>query len=242
MATSSPRAVTLPSTVPVMEDSIPPLRHGDHLTREEFERRYDAVPELKGAELIEGEVYMPSPVRHELHGHPHSRLITWLGMYEIETPGVEASGGGSIRLDMQNEPQPDASLIIRPECGGQARLTPDDYIEGAPELVAEVSASTAAFDLGKKLNVYLRNGIREYIVWRVIDGQIDWFVYREGRYERMPLGGDGILRSEVFPGLWLDPAALSGGDKTRAKMILQRGLESPEHAEFVNRLKTTRIA
>ncbi len=111
---------------------ILPLENGDRLTRAEFERRYDAMPELKKAELIEGEVYMPSPVRHGRHSHPHTRLVNWLGNYENETPGVEAGDNGSVRLDLDNEPQPDACLIIRPERGGQARISEDDYLEGAP--------------------------------------------------------------------------------------------------------------
>ena len=111
---------------------IPPLENGDRLTRAEFERRYDAMPELKKAELVEGEVYMPSPVRHGRHSHPHTRLVAWLANYETDTPGVEAGDNGSIRLDLDNEPQPDAYLIIRPEQGGQARISEDDYIEGAP--------------------------------------------------------------------------------------------------------------
>ena len=131
-----------------------------------------------------------------------------MGNYETDTPGVEAGDNGSIRLDLDNEPQPDAFLIILPERGGQARISEDDYIEGAPELVAEVASSSASYDLGKKLNVYRRNGVREYVVWRVLDRQVDWFVNRDGRFEPMPPAADGILRSTVFPGLWLDPAAL----------------------------------
>jgi Uma2 family endonuclease len=222
--------------------AVPPLENGDRLTRAEFERRYEAMPGLKKAELIEGEVYMPSPVRHGRHSHPHTRLVTWLGTYETDTPGVEAGDNGSIRLDLDNEPQPDAYLIIRPERGGQARISEDDYIEGAPELVAEVASSSASYDLGKKLNAYRRNGVREYVVWRVLDRQVDWFVNREGRFELMLPAADGILRSTVFPGLWLDPAALVRGEKAMVKAILQQGLDSAEHTDFVARLERARIA
>jgi Uma2 family endonuclease len=218
-------------------DGIPPLENGDRLTRFEFERRYNAMPHLKKAELIEGEVYMPSPVRHRRHGHPHTRLITWLGMYETDTPGVEAGDNGSIRLDMDNEPQPDGYLIILPERGGNARISEDDYIEGAPELVAEVATSSASYDLGKKLNAYRRAGVREYIVWRVIDRQIDWFVNREGLLEPLAESADGIRRSTVFPGLWLDSAALVQGEKATVKRVLEQGLGSPEHADFVARME-----
>ncbi len=220
--------------------AIPPLENGDRLTRAEFERRWDAMPHLKQAELIEGEVYMPSAVRYRQHGHPHTRLVTWLGMYENETPGVEAGDNSSIRLDVDNEPQPDAFLIILPERGGRARISEDDYIEGAPELVAEVASSSVSYDLGKKLNVYRRCGVCEYIVWRVLDRQIDWFVNREGRFELLSPSVEGILRSTVFPGLWLDPVALVQGKKSLVKAVLEQGLKSGEHAKFVARLKRTR--
>jgi Uma2 family endonuclease len=239
---------TTPSTHPVEpieppgNGAIPPLENGDRLTREEFERRYDAMPNLKKAELIEGEVYMPSPVRHGRHSHPHTRLVTWLGNYETATPGVEAGDNGSIRLDLANEPQPDAYLIIRPERGGQVRISQDDYIEGAPELVAEVASSSASYDLGKKLDAYGRNGVLEYIVWRVLDRQVDWYVNRGGHFEPVPPPPDGILRSEAFPGLWLDAAALVRHDGAAVQAALRQGLDSPEHAGFVARLARDRNA
>ncbi len=153
------------------------------------------------------------------------------------TPGVDAGDNGSVRLDLDNEPQPDALLMIEPERGGQARISEDDVVEGAPELVAEVSSSSVSFDLGKKLKVYRRNGVREYVVWRVRDRQIDWFVLRGGRYEPLAAGADGTLRSTVFPGLWLDPAALLRGDLATVLAVLQQGLNSPEHAEFAASLQ-----
>ena len=217
--------------------AIPPLKNGDRLTRAEFERRWDAMPHLKKAELIEGQVFMPSAVRYRQHGHPHTRLVTWLGIYETETPGVEAGDNSSIRLDVDNEPQPDAFLIILPERGGQARISEDDYIEEAPELVAEVASSSVNYDLGKKLNVYRRCGVREYIIWRVRDRQVDWFVNREGSFEQLAPSADGILRGTVFPGLWLDPAALVQGKKALVKAVLEQGLNSPDHADFVARLE-----
>jgi Uma2 family endonuclease len=195
------------------------------------------MPNVKKAELIEGVVYMPSPVRQRRHSHPHTRLITWLGTYEMDTPGVETGDNGTIRLDLDNEPQPDAFLFIKPEHGGQVRISEDDYIEGAPELVAEVVSSSASYDLGSKLQAYRRNGVREYVVWRVLDSQVDSFVNHDGRFELMAADPDGIIRSTVFPGLWLDPAALTGGNATALKLVLQQGLNSPEHAAFVARLE-----
>src|SRR5262249_33252195 len=149
-----------------------------------FERRYEAMPHVKKAELIEGVVYMPSAVRYRPHGRPHFQLIGWLAAYEAATPGVEGGDNTSVRLDLDNEPQPDALLLVDPAHGGQAVISADHYIERAPELVAEVAASSASYDLHTKLNVYRRNGVREYIVWRVLEQQIDWFVLRAGSYER----------------------------------------------------------
>ncbi len=241
MAVSKPQAKFAEATKVPCNGAILPLENGDRLTRAEFERRYDAMPELKKAELIEGEVYMPSPVRYRRHGHPHTRLVAWLANYETDTPGVEAGDNSSVRLDLDNEPQPDGFLIIRPDYGGQARISEDDYIEGAPELVAEVASSSASYDLGKKLNAYRRNGVREYVVWRVLDRDVDWFVNRKRRFKLMPPAADGILRSTAFPGLWLDPAALVRGDKATVKATLEQGLNSPKHSQFVGRLKRARV-
>jgi Uma2 family endonuclease len=216
---------------------VPALEAGDHLTRDEFERRYDAMPNVKKAELIEGVVYMPSPVRLGRHAAPHFDLITWLGVYRAGTPGVAGGDNVTVRLDLDNEPQPDAVLLVEPGHGGRVVLSPDDYIEGAPELVAEVSASSASFDLHTKLRVYRRNGVQEYLVWRVLDGSFDWFVLRQGDYTRLPPDGAGCYRSEVFPGLWLDPNALARADLTAVLRVLQEGLASPEHVDFVARLQ-----
>jgi Uma2 family endonuclease len=217
-------------------NEVPPLQPGDHLSSEEFERRYDAMPELKKAELIEGVVHMPSPVRHRPHGRPHLRLAAWIGVYEAATPGVEGSDNSTTRLDPANTEQPDLLLLIDPARGGQTHISANEYIEHAPELVAEVAASSVDDDLGSKLEVYRRNGVREYIVWRVLNRVVDWFVLRQGQYERLAPGADGILRSEVFPGLWLDADALVRGDMARVLTVGQQGIASPEHAAFVARL------
>jgi Uma2 family endonuclease len=229
MASPVTRTQPLPPT--------PPLEQGDQLTREEFERRYDAMPQLKKAELIEGKVHMPSPVRWNQHAGPHFDLITWLGVYRIHTPGIRGGDNGSLRLDMENEPQPDAALIIEPSHGGKVQLTPDDYVLGAPELVAEVAGSSASFDLTTKLRVYRRNQVREYLVWRVLDRAVDWFVWRQGQYDRLPFTPAGHYQSEAFPGLWLDSAALARADMVTVSLVLQQGLASPEHAAFVAQLK-----
>ena len=218
-------------------DGVPPLQQGDRLTRAEFERRYEAMPDLKKAELIEGTVFMPSPVSIEKHSSPHAILVGWLVQYWAATPGVLVSVEGSVRLDPENMPQPDAFLMILPEHGGHARIDPDDYLEGAPELAVEVAASSVSYDLNEKRTVYCRCGVREYLVWRVPDGELDWFVLREGRFERLEPDAVGIYGSELFPGLWLDSGALLRGDLRAVFQALQAGLANSEHAEFVIRLQ-----
>jgi len=215
---------------------IPPLQAGDRLTRGEFERRYRAMPQIHKAELVEGVVYMPSPVSNEGHASPHLQLTTLFGTYWSQTPGVQCGDNGTLLLDLDNEPQPDAFVRILPQYGGQSGDR-DDYVAGAPELVAEVAASSASYDLHDKLRAYRRNGVCEYVVWRVWDREIDWFVLRAGAYERLDRGADGLYRSEVFPGLWLDAAALIAGDLAQAIHAVQQGLASVEHAEFVARLQ-----
>jgi Uma2 family endonuclease len=217
-------------------DPVPPLENGDRLTRDEFERRYDAMPRLKKAELIEGEVYVASPVRFMGHSMPNAHMLGWIVSYAAATPGTRPGDNGSIRLDLDNEPQPDAFLMIAPDRGGNARISDDDYVVGAPELIAEIASSSVSYDLGKKKNAYRRNEVREYLVWRVLDREIDWFVLRGGIYEPLSPTADEILKSIVFPGLWLDPAAIIRGDIATALAVLQRGLNSPEHAEFCAQL------
>jgi len=221
-------------------DMIPTLNEGDHLTREEFERRYDAMPHLKKAELIEGVVHVPSPVRCDHHGEPHLTLGGWLFHYRWKTPGVRAADNSSVRMDMGNMPQPDCLMFITPESGGRAKVDEDGYVNGAPELIAEVAASSAHYDLHDKLEAYRRNGVCEYLVWRVLDGQIDWFVLRQEGYERLAPAPDGTLRSTIFPGLWLDPAALIREDLDRLMDVLQRGVDSLEHADLAASLRQPR--
>jgi Uma2 family endonuclease len=225
-----------PLAHPRSEACIPPLRPGDRLDREEFERRYRAMPEGVKAELIEGVVYMPPPVSTEEHAGPHFDLITWLGVYRAFTPGVQGGDNATLRLDLDNEPQPDAFLRIRPECGGQS-ADADGYVQGAPELVAEVAASSASYDLHDKLDAYRRNGVQEYVVWRVWDRRVDWLVLRGGRFEPLAPDAAGLLHSRVFPGLRLSPVALLGGDMARVIAAVQQGCSSPEHIAFVERLR-----
>jgi Uma2 family endonuclease len=215
---------------------IPPLENGDRLTRHEFERRYQAMPNVKKAELIEGVVYMASPLRFRSHAKPHSKLIMWLGTYELNTPSIELGIEPTVRLDQDNEPQPDGVLLIPESAGGQSRLSDDDYIEGAPEFVAEIAASSVANDLHDKKKAYRRNGVLEYFVWQIFENKLDWFCLREGEYVSLVADAEGVIKSQVFPGLWLSVGDLLGGNMTRVLTVLQAGLNSAEHQAFVRQL------
>ncbi len=217
---------------------IPPLESGDRLSRHEFERRYEVMPPITKAELVEGVVYVASPLRFESHAEPHSSLIGWMWTYRTATPGVRLGDNATVRLDLDNEPQPDGVLFIDQRVGGQARLSEDDYIEGAPELVAEVAASSAAYDLHDKKKAYRRNGVQEYIIWQIFENKLDWFKLSEGEYISLEPDEAGVLQSQVLPGLWLAVPALLAGDMAQVLAVLQQGLNSPEHAEFVKRLSS----
>ena len=220
--------------------STPVLENGDRLTRAEFERRYEARPDLKKAELIEGVVHVPSPTRFRNHGRPHAALVGWLFTYAAATPGVQVGDTPTVRLDLDNEPQPDAALFIEPEAGGQARVDEDDYVAGAPELVAEVAASSASYDLHDKLHAYRRNGVREYLVWRTLDRRFDWFELVEGVYRPRTPDASGLVSSRVFPGLRLAVDALLRGDLPTVVAAQQGALGEPDHAAFVERLRAQR--
>lgn len=214
---------------------IPPLRNGDRLPVREFERRYLAMPHVKKAELIDGVVYMPSPISRQ-HGESHVSLIHWLATYKLHTPGVGAADNMTVRLtEGENEPQPDVCLYVAREFGGQAKFGKEGYLEGAPELAAEGAASNVSYDLHAKKDAYERNGVREYLVWRVEDVAFDWFVLRDGRYHALRRR-DGLFKSKVFPGLWLDPHALLTGDLARVLAVALEGVASPEHRRFRARL------
>lgn len=218
---------------------IPPLRQGDHLSADEFMRRYEAMPEVKKAELIQGVVYMPSPVSMDEHGGPHFDFNGWLCYYRAFTPGTQGGDNTTVRLGPRDVPQPDALLRILPECGGQTR-TVNRYVVQGPELAAEVAASSVSYDLHAKLETYRAAGVQEYVIWRVEDAAIDWFVLQSGVYEKLPLTPAGRYESRVFPGLWLDPAALLRGDLQRVFAVLQEGIATAEHAAFVEQLRAAR--
>ena len=209
---------------PSQPETIPFLVNGDKLNRYEFERRYNATPNLKKAELIEGIVYIDGAVRFKNHSQPHGLIVGWLFNYAVVTPGVELGIEPSVRLDVDNEPQPDAVLFITPEAGGQARLSEDDYIEGVPELVVEIAASSVAIDLHAKKQAYRRNGVKEYIVWQVLDRKLNWFYLEQGEYLELTPDSRGIMQSRIFLGLWLAVAELLAGNMQQVLTILQAGL------------------
>ena len=223
-----------PQTNPTPQ--ILPLENGDRLSRHEFERRYAESLDIKKAELIEGVVYVASPLRFQRHAEPHSNLIGWLWNYRIHTPGIKLGIEPTIRLDQDNEPQPDGVLLIDESLGGKSRITDDDYIEGAPELVAEIAASSAAYDLYDKKKAYKRNGIQEYIVWQSLENKLDCFGLHDSEYILLQPDVEGIIKSQVMPGLWLSVTALLAGDMVKVLEVLQTGLNSPEHTEFLQRL------
>ena len=218
------------------EREVPPLENGAHLSAAEFLRRYEAMPEVRKAELINGIVYMGSPVRIDQHGEPDGLIQGWLCNYAVATPGVKHAVNSTTRLGPDDAPQPDGLLRLVPERGGQARLDAKGYLQGAPELVVEIAASTASLDAREKLASYRRAGVQEYLVWRTEDGAVDWWFLQDDEYRPLAADANGVLRSRRFPGLWLDVPALLAGDGAKVMARLQEGLRSAEHAAFAEEL------
>ena len=214
---------------------VPPvLVEGERLDRSAFHDRFLAMPPGVKAELVGGIVYIPSTLGLE-HGAWDSDLSDFLGLYKIATPGVRKALNVTTQFGDYGEPQPDQILLIPEALGGQSRSV-GGYVVGSPELVAEVSRSTRAYDLGPKKRDYERAGVLEYVVVDVDDKAVHWFVRRVGAFQALEPGPDGVYRSGVFPGLWLDPRAFFAGDARAPVAALERGLATPEHAAFVARL------
>ena len=188
----------------------PPLCNGDNLTREEFERLWDLHPEIKHAELINGIVHLELSVSPE-HATKHVVAVCWLGTYWAGRPGMEAGDNGTVRFADGNDMQPDA-VLRRTEGAGGRSFRSKVGIEGPPELAFEVSYTSASYDLHQKFDVYERNGVGEYIVWQLHENRLDWFVLRNGRYERHLPDGNGVIESVQFPGLRLNVPMLLAGD------------------------------
>jgi Uma2 family endonuclease len=213
---------------------VPPLVPGQRLKQPEFHRRYEAYPEDVKFELIGGIVYMASPLGR-LHGLYHPVLSGALWNYSSATPGTELLDNATTILGEESEPQPDLELRIQFAFGGRSRETDDNYVEGPPELIAEVAHSSRDIDLGAKRDDYQRAGVVEYLVLSIADQQLHWFHFPSG--EPIRPNRRGIWRSRVFPGLWIHGEALLARDSARLIAVVQRGLTSREHAAFVKRLQ-----
>lgn len=215
-------------------EEVPPLVAGDFLTRDEFLRRWEALPRLARAELIGGIVYMPSPVSLQ-HGGTENVVATWLGVYRAATPGCDAASNATWLMGEEAAPQPDTSLHILPEYGGQSGMQ-GPYASGAPEFLAEVCLSSAAYDLHQKLEVYQAAGVQEYLAVLMYEHEVRWHRLTRRRFKVGAAPADGVYRSAVFPGLWLDAAALLASDLARVLAVLQEGINAADHATFVKRL------
>lgn len=218
--------------------TLPPLVAGERLDRATFHERYEAMPPGTRAELIGGVVYMPSPLSLE-HGGRDLDVSYWLGHYKRHTPGIRGALNATAMFGNYGEPQPDTMLFIPEELGGQSTIV-GSFLSGPPELVVEVGRSSRRFDLGPKRSDYERVGVREYVFVGIEPDEVRWLIRRGDRFENLPPGPDGIFRSEVFPGLWLDPVAFLAGDIERVAAALELGLATPEHAAFVARMAAAR--
>ena len=225
----------MPMTAPTLP---PPLRDGDCLTSAEFMRRWEAMPGLKHAELIDGIVYMPSPVSLK-HSTSHGQLAGWLGYYAAHTPGCIIGVEGTWVMGRDDSPSPDIDLRILPEYGGQSRVD-GEYGAGAPELVIEVAVTSQSRDLGPKSRLYERTGVREYIVAVAPAKHLIWKARVDGKFQPIEPDADGIIRSRCFPGLWLDAAALWSQDQARLFAVLHEGLATAEHTSFAAHLAAAR--
>jgi hypothetical protein len=196
------------------------------------------MPQIKRAELVQGVVYMPSPVSRE-HAVMENNVAAWLGVYRAATPGCESMNNASW-LMRGDAPQPDTALRILPEHGGQSGMQ-GQYASGAPEFLAEVCLSSTAYDLHQKLGLYQESGVQEYLAVLLLEREVRWHQLVAGRLEVVPAPADGVYRSSGFPGLWLDAPVLLAGDLARVLALLNEGLRTPEHQAFVEQLAAARL-
>ena len=220
----------------IQRPPLPPLRHGERLTQPEFHRRYEAHPDGTKFELIGGVVYLTSPMRNP-HGELSAALGTAFGNYVAATPGAQLFSDVTTILSAQAEPQPDLVLRIRPSHGGRTRDDADQYVHNGPELVAQVADSTVPLDLGARRDDNQQAGVIEYLVVDVPRQRLHWFDFRAGGEIRER---GGVMRSRVFPGLWIARAALLAADLPALLAVVQQGIASNPHAQFVERLERAR--
>jgi Uma2 family endonuclease len=226
-------ASTLPTSVkPSVR--VPLLEMGDHLDQPTFHARYEAMPQRFRAELIGGIVYVPSPLKIE-HGSVHIALAGWVTAYRARTPGIRAADNATDILGPDSEVQPDLLMCID---GGQTHVGADGYLHGPPEFIVEVASSSASYDLHSKRSEYERYGVNEYLVVLTRESRVVWFI-RQGAvtsaFQEMPADSDGIHRSRILPGLWLDAAALFRDDVARLLDVVNAGTATPEQEAFVSR-------
>lgn len=217
-------------------EGFPWLENGERMDQKTFHERYLNTPEGFRAELIGGVVYVSSPLKIR-HGRSDAAFVTLLYLYSASTPGTETQVNTTTILGEDSEPQPDSALLILDEYGGQSKDGDDDYTHGAPELIVEVALSSRSLDLNAKLRDYEAAGVREYLIYDLKKREVRWFENRNGRFQPSSPENDGIFRSNIFPGLWLDPQALASREKAALIATLHRGLASPEHAAFVEELQ-----
>jgi Uma2 family endonuclease len=214
---------------------VPPLDNGDRLDQKTFHERYESMENHVRAELIGGIVYMASPQKR-----PHSRTTLlvghWLGEYEEWTPGTEVLAGATDIMGSASQPEPDHCLFVLPQFGGSVGFNESDYLTGAPELIVETAATTESRDLHQKKDDYEKARVREYVVVALRSRKVFWFIRRHGKFAAMGPGQDGIFRSKIFPGLWLDPEALLERNRARLLTVLREGLASKGHHAFVAKL------
>ena len=244
--------MTLPVIQMLEYSGVVPLRDGDRMDATEFLRRYVADPVVHSAELLQGVVHVTRwrevhdgnevilPSLTVSRGTCHAAITGCLGVYSAYTPGVQGSGPATTIFPSNITClEPDVMLRILPESGGASTIGADDFVHGAPELLAEISFTSGGRDFGKKFDAYQADGVPEYLVWRTGEREIHWFALRRKKYVALQPHADGTLRSEVFPGLWLDVPALLAGDLAKVLATLQQGIASPEHAAFVAKLQKT---
>jgi Uma2 family endonuclease len=211
---------------------------GDVLSREEFLRRWEAMPQLKKAELIRKVVYLPSPVSSD-HGHAESDLGGLLFVYKAATPGCQTCNNTTWLMLEDESPQPYTALYVLPECGGRTRAE-GNFLAGAPEFLSEVCVTSAAFDLHQKLEVYQEAGVQEYLAVLLHEQEVRLHRLSRRRFRVVARPATGVYQSSAFPGLWIDGDALLARDYGRLTRVLNEGLASPEHAAFVRKLGSKR--
>ena len=217
----------------------PELITGMRLELDEFIARWEALPDLKFAELIDGIVFVPPPRSIE-HGQRASILNWWLFLYVEDKRGCDALSNVTCTM-LGQSPQPDVLLRLTEEFGGKS-IDKGYLLDGAPELVVDICETSTEIEFGPKLALYQRAGVREYITIQTLPPpRIVWRVLVDGSYREIQPDGQGILRSQCFPGLWLDTEALWAGDRKRMRDTLNAGLDSPAHREFAERLTKRRI-